>query len=293
MEDYSRYYTEEKVSLFNSLLSILDEIDRICKKNKINYFAFGGTLLGAIRHKGFIPWDDDIDLTMLRSDFNKFISCCERDIGDGFSLQTTYNEKSPFYKYQIKVIKNDTTYLTNKDLIKIKEGKEIDYKCGLFVSIFPLDYVPETRLARMVQKKVAILRNRLLVTNRSYRVSLSVKAVKLYCSIFGVKNIYKRLVHGYEKYSKKKREFVQIPPFYDHLKSFKYYSDDYDDVVSMAFEDRQIPCPVGYERILKCLYGSDYMTPPPENKRTHFHGDYIDLNRSYQESINMIKKHNT
>lgn len=292
MEDYSKYYTEEKKALFNASLSILDEIDRICKKNDIRYFAFGGTLLGSVRHQGFIPWDDDIDLTMLRNDYNRFIQCCSRDIGNGFSLQTTYNEKSPFYKYQIKVIKNDTTYFTNKEIEKIKKGKDIDYKCGVFVSIFPLDSVPENHFSQVVQMKMGIFRNRLLVTNRTNRDSFSIRAVKLYCKCIGVKNIYKRLVHSYEKYSRKKLTYVQIPPFYGHLKSFQYYTDDFDDVVFFSFENRQMPCPIGYKRLLECLYGSDYMTPPPEEKRTHYHGEYIDLNRSYQESIKLIQESN-
>ena len=261
-----------------------------CLQNEIKYYALGGTMLEAVRHQGFIPWDDDIDLTMLRSDYNKFISYFDRDIGAGFSLQTTYNEKSPFYKYQIKVIKNDTTYLTNKELIRIKEGKEIDYKCGVFVSIFPLDTVPKKHITQVIQSKMARIRNRVLMANRSNRDNLSIKIVKLYCGLIGVKKIYKRLVHSYEKYSNKKGEFVQIPPFYNHLKSFKYYSEDYDDIVYFAFENRRIPCPIGYERILKCLYGFDYMTPPPEEKRTHFHGEFIDLDRSYQESVNLIQK---
>ena len=96
-----------KKRLFETLLTILDEIDRVCKKNQIKYYAFAGTLLGAVRHQGFIPWDDDIDLLMMRQDYERFLLCCEKELSDNYSLQTTLNENG-YYKYQARIRKNDT-----------------------------------------------------------------------------------------------------------------------------------------------------------------------------------------
>ena len=91
-------------------LTMLNEFDRICKKNELNYFFTGGTLLGAVRHKGFIPWDDDIDVGMLRKDFNKFIKCCKKDLGDDYILES-YHTSNKSWRLYMKIRLKDTIFI--------------------------------------------------------------------------------------------------------------------------------------------------------------------------------------
>ena len=93
-------------------LEILLEVDRICMKNEIPYQLFAGTLLGSIRHKGFIPWDDDIDVCMLRNDYERFLECCQSDLSDGFFLQYWRTDRKSILQFA-KVRKNNTIF-TNK-----------------------------------------------------------------------------------------------------------------------------------------------------------------------------------
>ena len=114
-------------------IEVLDEIVRICDKNNIPYFLAAGTLLGAIRHSGFIPWDDDIDIFMLRDDYNKFIECAINEIDDKFFLQCHETDRE-YYSSFIKVRKNNTLMIE-------KENENRKSHRGIWVDIFPLDYV--------------------------------------------------------------------------------------------------------------------------------------------------------
>ena len=116
-------------------IDILNEIVRICDKNNIPYFLAAGTLLGAVRHSGFIPWDDDIDLFMLRDDYNKFIKCAINEINDNYFLQCHDTDKY-YYSSFIKVRKNNTLMIEEEN-----ENRKIHR--GIWVDIFPLDYVKD------------------------------------------------------------------------------------------------------------------------------------------------------
>ena len=118
-------------------LEILEKIDEICKKNNINYFLIGGTLLGDVRHKGFIPWDDDIDIGMLREDYEKFINVCLKNgaLGKDYYLHCNESDDDYFIPF-IKVKKNNTTF-AEKNIENINTHK------GIFLDIFPYDNVPK------------------------------------------------------------------------------------------------------------------------------------------------------
>jgi len=126
-------------------LEILIEFDRICRKNNINYSLDGGTLLGAVRHKGFIPWDDDIDIIILRKDYDKFYEACKKDLNtDKFFLQ---EERTDKYYY------TGFPRMRRKNSVLVRAGHEhMKYQRGVFIDIFVLDNVPDGKLKRDIHK---------------------------------------------------------------------------------------------------------------------------------------------
>ena len=152
-------------------LKILEKIDEICKKNNINYFLIGGTLLGAVRHKGFIPWDDDIDVGMLREDYEKFINVCLKNgaLGKDYYLHCNESDNDYFIPF-IKVKKNNTTF-AEKNIENINTHK------GIFLDIFPYDNVPKPH--SFCEKLQAII-----VRSTSDAIYLKYKIYKLKECIF-------------------------------------------------------------------------------------------------------------
>ena len=124
-------------------LEILIEVDRICQKNRIHYSLTGGTLLGAVRHGGFIPWDDDADISMLRSEYKKFQRACKRDLDtERFYFQDM--ENTPGYRWGYGKVRR-------KDTIFLREGQEqMPYEQGIFLDVFPRDGVLDGVIARKV-----------------------------------------------------------------------------------------------------------------------------------------------
>src|SRR5690554_4763759 len=114
-------------------LGILKEVNDICKKHNILYSLYGGTLLGAVRHSGFIPWDDDIDIAMLRSDYEKFLKVAPNELSKEYFLQTYNTDKKCIFPFA-KIRKNGTLFIENG-------SKGIKMHQGIFIDIFPLDNV--------------------------------------------------------------------------------------------------------------------------------------------------------
>lgn len=115
-------------------LEILLEVDRICRKHRISYFLDSGTALGAVRHKGFIPWDDDIDIGMLRDDYERFLSVAQEEMGQDYFLQTYRTDGTPIMF--AKVRKTGTTFVEFR-------LRKFPINHGLFIDIFPYDYLPQ------------------------------------------------------------------------------------------------------------------------------------------------------
>ena len=137
-------------------LEIAKEIKRVCEENDIRYFLADGTFLGAVRHKGFIPWDDDMDFGMLRADYEKFCRIAPSKLKPEYCLQTWYTD--PNYSLPFgKVMKRGTVYLESKKTRRLKEN-------GFYVDIFPYDYVPEnqTERSRYAAKLLNIYRVKLM-----------------------------------------------------------------------------------------------------------------------------------
>ena len=251
-------------------IDILQQIARICKKHGIEYFGIGGTALGAVRHKGFVPWDDDIDVGMARKDYEMFLSVAEKELPPGYHVQNFYTEpNSPFYFTKIR-----------KDNTKFVEYYLRDYKMhqGIFVDIFPFDNIPDQPWIQKIHFKVS----RLL-----YQLFLC-KSLKTVCSSrFELQGEYKKT---YKHYVRKIVHYLLYPIpkkwlFYSmdrcvrlfnhketrkmgHIvrKRLNVSKQNLYPILFLDFDTIQMPVPNNYDAYLKNQFG-DYMAMPPKDKR--------------------------
>lgn len=139
----------------NYLLKLLSETDRICRKNNIRYFLMYGSLIGAVRHNGFVPWDDDADIIMTRQDFNRFRECCKAELGEEFDL-VTYNDDDNYNYTFPKLRLKNTTYIIRSEISR--HGRS----AGFFIDIILMDYVPRNKFKAMIQRRTAVALHRLV-----------------------------------------------------------------------------------------------------------------------------------
>lgn len=267
------YHNNEQLQkLHGALLEILDEVDRICKKNDIAYFLDSGTALGAIRHGGFIPWDDDIDIGMMREDYERFIAAASKELGDRFYLQT-YEADPYYYKFNAKIRLNHTSF-PESDSALLKHQ-------GIFIDVFPFDYVPsdEKKALEMIARSRELVRP-VVMTRPGYQP----KGVKNLLMSMGYKlrsNAYYR-----ERYAQFITQYRDEPT--GHVACFSYHmlnklktkklvfrETDMIPVKSVPFEDRTYLIMNNPDAYLTIMYG-DYMQLPPEEKRvSHLSGEII------------------
>ena len=250
-------------------LYILEEVDRVCKENGISYFLDSGTLIGAVRHKGFIPWDDDIDIGMLREDYEKFLSVAPYSLSNDFYFQTWKNDSNyalPFGK------------IRRKNTIFIEENGSASSQEGFFIDVFPFDNAPNDiyERNRLVSKRVFWAR--CILMKHKHRPWLSngrINYTKWFAYLFyrflSVFYSHEYMVSKYEKlvFSVAKSDYV-----YEQIgkKETHYYLYDWLDKTKLAeFEGKQFLIPEGAHERLKEEYG-DYMVLPPEDKRENRHG---------------------
>lgn len=261
-----------------SILKIMDEIVRICDKHNIEYFLVGGTLLGAIRHKGFIPWDDDLDIGMFRSEYLRFIEVCKYELSNDFVLDCSeVNSKYflPFAKLRLK----NTIYL--EPGIENYQGPQ-----GIWVDIFPLDNSDKqmSLILRVKSFYVNRIRREILL-----RLNFNKKEKRL--SRFDKTNIYKSLIKFVlcwwiyilktDNLTKLQQKIMQLNKN-NHsqylvnfgsrygIKKQTMKREIYYPTNKMEFEGRLYKVPNDYEYIVKRLYGEKYMELPPiEQRVTH------------------------
>ena len=266
-------------------LDVLDKIDGICKKHNLTYFAYWGTLIGAVRHQGFIPWDDDMDIAMPRQDYMKFIEIAREELPEEYRLINNYEEDWV----------NSFTRVTNSRKIYI-EGRKLEenHNCPfmLGVDIFPLSYIPRdereaeeqekvlrfigTLQGLLIERKEMEKRNDDAETIQKYNVAIAENLIFLekLCGVHfeGGVSLSKQLNILYDQvaalFTEAESDFLtDFPSFFRN--GYKVSKEFFSEIVRVPFENTTIPIPCGYDSILRKTYG-DYTVP---RKIESTHGD--------------------
>lgn len=275
-------------------LEVLEAIDSVCKKNNIKYFAAFGTMLGAVRHKGFIPWDDDIDLFMLREDYDRFIKLAGTELPKGFVLAGMYADshrlQQACFVPQSRVIADETLWNFNDYMVKFHG---FPYQ-RIGIDIFPLDNVSESQEILDLQYQVATNNYKLLANwdnlEKTGQLEEMLRNIEKICNVSIPRNesttnyIWRlgdaviSLAHT-EKTEKCAWLFFHVKDKHLHFPK-EWFSESID----MPFENTTIPVPAEYDKILTATFG-DYMTP---QKFTADH-DYPFYGHMEAELIKQIK----
>jgi len=256
-----------------ALYVLLCEFDRVCKQLNIPYVLFAGTLLGAVRHKGFIPWDDDLDVMMMRSDYDRFLNEAGSVLDNGrFFLQKEFSEHWPMFFSKLRM--NGTACLEKY------HPKDPATHQGVYIDIFPCDRAAKSVLGRKIQyyaSKIVIAKS---LYKRGYDTDSSKK--KLFMGLCRL--LPRKPFLWLTKKGCKDSKFVHS--FLGGASSFSksiYPAECFGEISNGIFEGGIYPIPAKYDELLSILYGDYMMIPPPEERTVKQHAILVDLENSYEK----------
>ena len=255
-----------------AMIRILTEFDRVCRALSIPYILFAGTLLGAVRHKGFIPWDDDLDVMMLRADYDRFLREAPAILDtENFFLQAAFSPKWPMFFSKLRL--NGTTCLE-----KYHPKTEGTHQ-GVYIDIFPADDAAKTPLGRRLQfyaSKVVIAKS---LKARGYETDGFLKKAFMAAASLLPRRPFQKVVSGGHPDSDLVHCFFGGA---SDMKRSVFPKSMLENRTAAMFEGREYPIPSDYDKLLTILYG-DYMTMPSEEERAvKAHAILVDPHHSYE-----------
>ena len=262
MEKYRKYDNKTLKELHSVEIELLDEFVRICDKYKLTYYLSGGTLLGAVRHNGFIPWDDDIDVSMFRKDYDKFIEIAQKELDSKYYLDAFETNKD-YYLPFAKIKKNKTIF-------DEEESTNVIHHKGIYIDIFPLDNIKNNHKLG----KIRALFVRSIVEVMFYKLKIrSLNKVKhpalvLILSLLSKKSLMKWQKHLLTKNKNDESLYVcALAGSYAYEKELilreKFYPPK-----KVVFEGKEYNGMNDNDSYLSQVYG-DYMKLPPKEKRVN------------------------
>lgn len=243
---------------------VLDVIHDYCIENGIRYSISCGTLLGAVRHKGYIPWDDDIDIYMLREDYDRLISQFPKEYKDVriASLETDAKWDRPYANaYNVYTLKNEET---------------TGYSIGMGIDIFPLDTLPEEDddwikfdKKRRFYNKIYVLKALRVSRLRPFKKNAIIVIAHILLLPISLRTVATIIDRYITKYKSCQTQYVRNCSQGTSVRP-RFYKLDFEETIDMQFENRQYKAGKGWDRYLTLAFG-DYMTLPPIEKRVTHH----------------------
>ncbi len=289
---YTRRFTSElydgKIENIRMLeIEMLDEVKRICEENDINYFLVGGTLLGAVRHKGFIPWDDDIDICFLREDYERFRKICPKELNEKYSYQSYRDEKGTHYVYDKIRLKN--TFFSTEHSYRHE-----DMENGVFIDLLVFDKTSNNKLLRKLHVFLIVMLRRLINIRWTKEpvegkfATISKLILPLVCLLpFSFYHSALEVILKIFRRNKKSKFLLDGTGL--HIKKGGFPKEWMEEFVNVIFEGEEYTAPKRSADYLERWYGKNYMAKPAISNRVSGHkakrldlGDYLNIETKMQ-----------
>lgn len=283
--------TSETKKFWAVEMDLARKLLEVCEKHGLKIWADAGTMLGAVRHKGFIPWDDDMDFCMMRDDYNKLLEIGPKEFEEPYFFQSIYTDN--MFGCLVK-IRNSNTTMLEKGYDKLKTENR-----GCAIDIFPLDVVPDNK-EEFAKEYRKVRRLRRMVDNYNLQKTEKLKGKRkvlnivnrFVVTILNANSLQTKIVNILSKARIEDNKCVSLIEFYATMKydinKIKVRDkQSYKETVYLPFHDMMVPVPKDYHHVLTTIYG-DYMTPV-KGKALHTML-LIDCERSYKEVIEELNK---
>lgn len=245
-------------------LDLINEVDRICKKLNIRYNMVGGTMLGAVRHKGYIPWDDDADIGFLREEYEKFREACKTELDtEKYYIQDCRDTEGYRWGYG-KLRRKDTEF------VRLQQ-EFMPYGQGIAIDLMPFDNVPDSYIGKRIHKLKCFLYRKIFWSAVGRKSDKSVMKRLVYKLLYRIpeKTITKSFQRFINRYGKKETKEVRILTFPTPKKVFGYDRNWYTNLQEYEFEGKLLPGAKDYDGYLTVKYKNYMDLPSADKRKTH------------------------